>query len=573
MSKKGGAFVMVLTIFASSFSGYALVGVPDEGFTDGFYALRWLGICSAVVLSYIVLMPRLRPLSVARNYISPTDFVSDRFRCRPLTALVSLCLTIPQVIYATSQFVAIDDTVETLSGGDIDGTYAALVLGIFLLVLEFMGGMRAVSYSDAIQGILMVASFLLTAFVFDSKYGGFAGVVKEGCHSRYEVDIADFPFPALASCPSLDNGTTCALGCVADTQPLFLKYPSNAEEADYPVNQILSFVLIQFAFPLSPHLAQRVLSSGSASSLKTAVYFLAIASIFSIIPSIMIGIIRASYPVESLDFAPESSTFAMMLEIIMKTSVPGYILGCIGFGSAIAAIMSTTDSAIMGISNIFCIDFYIQYISPDATATSVLIVAKICSTAVVLVAWMWSQSFWQGGTLDLSELNIWQNSVLLQALPTFGFGFFCDIPHEAPSILLAGILVGFLSIPITYPLAYGFDPGLWALLANTITCIIGFKLPSFDVVTKFQRNHLEAKKDFTRRFGPKELSHDEVESICAHSTEPIANRQGQIFLVIGLACLFFGTSVSLFSIAFPSACFCSRHARIFCFVHLAPAIS
>jgi Na+/proline symporter len=57
------------------------------------------------------------------------------------------------VIYTTVQFVSIDSTVETLSNGEIDGTYAALFLGGFLLCLEFLGGMRAVSYSDAVQGV------------------------------------------------------------------------------------------------------------------------------------------------------------------------------------------------------------------------------------------------------------------------------------------------------------------------------------------------------------------------------------------------------------------------------------
>jgi SSS family solute:Na+ symporter/sodium/pantothenate symporter len=88
----------MLTIFASTFSGYTIVGIPSEAFSAGFTSLRWLGICVSIFASYIVLMPRLRPLSVARKYVCPTDFVSDRFRSRLLSCVVALSLTVPQVL-------------------------------------------------------------------------------------------------------------------------------------------------------------------------------------------------------------------------------------------------------------------------------------------------------------------------------------------------------------------------------------------------------------------------------------------------------------------------------------------
>jgi hypothetical protein len=44
-----------------------------------------------------------------------------------------------------------------------------------------------------------------------------------------------------------------------------------------------------------------------------------------------------------------------MVEMVMATGLPGYLLGCVAFAASLAAIMSTADSAILGTFVLSCL--------------------------------------------------------------------------------------------------------------------------------------------------------------------------------------------------------------------------
>merc|ERR1719410_590553 len=86
-----GTLMLLLTTFASVFSGYTVMGVPAEASNSGYYAIRWLAAIHAINFSSLVLYPRLRRLAVLRKYRSPCDFIADRYRSELLTVLANLC--------------------------------------------------------------------------------------------------------------------------------------------------------------------------------------------------------------------------------------------------------------------------------------------------------------------------------------------------------------------------------------------------------------------------------------------------------------------------------------------------
>ena len=76
--KDFGVVILTLTTFASLFSGFIVVGVPNEAGKNGFTTFRWVGIVYMVGISFSIVNPRLRRLSIFRNYESPGDFIMDR---------------------------------------------------------------------------------------------------------------------------------------------------------------------------------------------------------------------------------------------------------------------------------------------------------------------------------------------------------------------------------------------------------------------------------------------------------------------------------------------------------------
>jgi len=93
-------FTTMMTLFASLFSGYTVIGVPNEAFEHGWFALRWTPTAWMICIGQVGTSVRLRKASSLRQHQSPTDFITDRFQSQLLRYTV-VCL---QVGKALKQF-------------------------------------------------------------------------------------------------------------------------------------------------------------------------------------------------------------------------------------------------------------------------------------------------------------------------------------------------------------------------------------------------------------------------------------------------------------------------------------
>ena len=76
-----GALVTAATLFASLFSGYTVVGVPNEAFARGWTALRWVPGVGYIVLGYVCVGPRLRKCFSSRYPSSCRCRYERNLRC------------------------------------------------------------------------------------------------------------------------------------------------------------------------------------------------------------------------------------------------------------------------------------------------------------------------------------------------------------------------------------------------------------------------------------------------------------------------------------------------------------
>ena len=98
-----GLGVLVLTLFATQYSGNSLFGFTGQAYRQG---LTWLVILHAmifVVVGYLLFAPRLQ--QVARNHllITPPDYVFLRFPSPALRLIVSLCRIFALANYTLAQ--------------------------------------------------------------------------------------------------------------------------------------------------------------------------------------------------------------------------------------------------------------------------------------------------------------------------------------------------------------------------------------------------------------------------------------------------------------------------------------
>lgn len=272
-SKSYGSVLLFMTLFSTIYSGYTVVGVPNEATKIGYIATRWLTSAPMVMVASIIVLPRLRRLSVARNYNSPNDLATDRFNNRLLTAVTSLTVCIPQVIYVVAQFYTLKQLIPVLSLGQMNTNVSVWFLGAVIYICETLGGFNAVSLTDSVQSTFMIISLILIPILAAHYWGGAGESTDFNCENRQFINCSLPEYAGAVGCAtgSFNNG------CLGDHSPWLALHPatewSDYFEPLYPLNitgidgassffsysavDMFSFNLLFLAFFLNPHWVQR----------------------------------------------------------------------------------------------------------------------------------------------------------------------------------------------------------------------------------------------------------------------------------------------------------------------------
>ncbi|KAL7506888.1 hypothetical protein ACHAXN_004100 [Cyclotella atomus] len=154
--KDFGPWMTAGTIFASLFSGYTVIGVPNEAYNTGWAALRWMSTIWAIVWGYFGTGIRLRKASNIRNHQSPVDFISDRFQSQFLRYTIVILQVVPAVIYLAAQVAAIKGTFNSMFNLSPDSAYPVVVITAIILIFEWVGGLSSVALTDCVQAVVMI---------------------------------------------------------------------------------------------------------------------------------------------------------------------------------------------------------------------------------------------------------------------------------------------------------------------------------------------------------------------------------------------------------------------------------
>jgi Na+/proline symporter len=127
------------TVFASLFSGYTVIGVPNEAFRNGWSSLRWIPTLMAIVTGYFGTGLRLRKSSMLRNHQSPVDFITDRYPSQIMRYTIVFLQVLPTIIYLAAQVIAIKGTFNSIFELDADAAYPAIIVMILIVMFEWVG--------------------------------------------------------------------------------------------------------------------------------------------------------------------------------------------------------------------------------------------------------------------------------------------------------------------------------------------------------------------------------------------------------------------------------------------------
>lgn len=150
----GRQFGGVLTWFlqgGSVYTTYSFIAVPALVFgagAIGFFALPYLII--AYIVAFLI-VPKLWTISRARGYVTPADFVRERFASRPLAAAITLTGIVATMPYIALQVYGIEICMAQIGLPVQASLWLAFAL---LAVITYVSGLRSATLIAIVKDVI-----------------------------------------------------------------------------------------------------------------------------------------------------------------------------------------------------------------------------------------------------------------------------------------------------------------------------------------------------------------------------------------------------------------------------------
>ncbi len=432
-NRSTGLWVLLLTMYATQYSGNTLFGFTGKTYRVGFAWTVSIQFMTTIVVVYLTFAPRLFAISRRHTFITPGDYLQHRFSYRPLSIAATLIMVIAIGNFLLAQMMAMGKAVEGLVELDSWTAYSGGVvfLAAIIVVYETLGGFRAVAWTDAVQGSILCVGFAALLFLMFERFG------------------------------SLEQATAM----LAERAPETLQPPDAAGTREW----ISYLLVVGVGAALYPQAIQRIYCARNASTLRRSLMVMAFLPLLTTTVSIIAGIMgRAWLP--DLITEQTDSLLTLMCREIQQHSELGRWLVVILFAAILAAIMSTADSILLSISSMITRDVYGPWIGSRGTEQHLMQTGK-------RISWLCISAAATGAILlrDTTLVTLLDRKLdlLIQLSPAFILGVWW--PRLSARPVLAGIAAGvIIVIAMTasgYGKLYGFHAGLYGLALNMAVCV------------------------------------------------------------------------------------------------------
>ncbi len=430
-----GFLVLFLTLYATQYSGNSLFG-----FTGAAYRMGWAWMMSvhfmvAIVVVYLTYAPQLHRLAAAHQFVTPADYLRHRFGDDKLALVGSAVMTVALLNYLLAQLMAMGRALQGLAGPEVMYAYEVGVTALAAIILIYgsLGGIRAVAWTDVIQGLVLLVGFLLLFALLWFRFGS--------------------P-EAIGDLINQRDGALHALPPNANLQRQWLSY----------------VLIVGLGGALYPQAVQRIFAARSEQVLRRSLAATAAMPFLTVLVSLVAGIYAIAL-VPGLQGAASDQVLTRLLRLLLEDSAATYWLVVLLFSALLAAIMSTADSALLTLSSMFTSDWYARHMRPDADQKTLTRIAKRCS--MLLLAALVVLAILLKDRASLVAILDRKFDLLVQLVPAFIFGIRWKWlrPDAVLVGMAAGIAIALLIAFVPWSLVqggklFGFHPGIYGLIVN-----------------------------------------------------------------------------------------------------------
>ncbi len=335
-----GWWLIGFSLIASNISTEQFVGMSGGGVADAGLAIasyEWIAAVSLVLVA-IFLLPTFLKLGI----FTMPQFLEHRFGPGPRTLMAGYMLVVYVVILMVSWLYAASLLFEEL----MSVPFYASVWGIGLVAggYTIYGGLKAVVWSDLLQGAALLIGGTVVAVIALDKVGG--------VEAFYE----------------------------ANRQRLHLFRSFDSKVLPWTAMLVGIWIPNLYYWGLNQFITQRSLGARSLAQGQRGAVFAAFLKILMPFIIVFPGMMAFQLYPDQIGEADQA------YPVLLAELLPGWGLRGIIFAALFGAVMSSLDSILNSTSTIFTVDIYQRYVRPDASPQRLVAVGRLTAAVAVLLA-------------------------------------------------------------------------------------------------------------------------------------------------------------------------------------------
>jgi len=416
-------WVVTMSIFATFVSSISYLALPGNAFQSNWNAFAFsLSLPIASYISVMFFVPLYRKINSPSAY----TYMEQRFGAWA-RIYVSICYLFTQLMRIGTILYLLALTLNAITGWNI--AIIIIFTGLIVAVYSMLGGISAVLWTDAIQGIILIfGAVVCVGFIIFS--------MPEGPFQIVEIAVDNNKFSLGSFSTSLAESTFWVV----------LVYGVFINLQNYGIDQ--NYV--------QRYMASKSDKEAKRSALVGGVMYVPVSALFLFIGTALFAYYQsaATLPIELQDVGKSDRVFPYFIVKVLPTGMSGLLVA-----SIFAAGMSTISTSFNSAATVFLTDYYHQYFkktSTDKESLKVLYLSSLIISIIGIVigiaminvksaldAWWKLASIFSGGMLGLFLLGVVSNQKnVLGAILGVIAGLIVIMWLSLSSILFEGDSVG-----------------------------------------------------------------------------------------------------------------------------------
>ena len=329
------AWVTAISSTASSESAWAVLGTVGLAYKDGLSAIWFLpGCLMGYLINWFFIAEKLRKRSEEIQAVTLPDYIENYFKDEShVLRLISVVIIFScMMAYVAAQFTAIGKTFDAIFG--VPHILSISIGGAVVLGYTMMGGVRAVAWTDFIQGLIMVFGLVVVSLVAVQHLGGFSAMLIE----------------------------------VEKTTPSTLEWMGGKSTSAF-FGSMVGLLGIGLGYPGQPHVITRYMAAKNTQVIKNGTWIALGWGLLIYSSSILLGICgQALLP----GLEDPEHLFPKAAELLLPTLLTAIVLT-----GVLSAIMSTVSAQILVAASAVAHDIYTKMLKQSLSHEKIIFVSRL----------------------------------------------------------------------------------------------------------------------------------------------------------------------------------------------------